>query len=92
MSDDSCTATKSIPRDQLIRTQTPHTFSLHSIIAIHEKAAMLGIKDSVASCTLVAEVGGGTMHIVPGSEKNIKITTPEDLEILKSLMVLSDDM
>ena len=25
-------------------------------------------------------------HIVPGSEKNIKITTVEDLEILKALM------
>lgn len=92
VSDDSCTATRSIPRDKLIRTQTPHTFPLQAIIAIHEKAAMLGIKDSVASCTLIAEVGGGTMHIVPGSEKNIKITTPEDLEILKSLMPLSENM
>jgi 2-C-methyl-D-erythritol 4-phosphate cytidylyltransferase len=26
------------------------------------------------------------MHIVPGSEKNIKVTTVEDLEILKALM------
>ena len=26
------------------------------------------------------------MHIVPGSEKNIKITTVEDIEILKALM------
>ena len=40
----------------------------------------------MASCTLIAEVGGIDMHIVPGSEKNIKITTVEDLEILKSLM------
>ena len=47
---------------------------------------MKGIADSVASCTLVAELGGRIMHIVPGSEKNIKITTVEDLEILKALM------
>jgi 2-C-methyl-D-erythritol 4-phosphate cytidylyltransferase len=26
------------------------------------------------------------MHIVPGSEKNIRVTTVEDLEILKALM------
>ena len=34
----------------------------------------------------MAELGGIEMHIVPGSEKNIKITTVEDLEILKALM------
>ena len=31
------------------------------------------------------------MHIVPGSEKNIKITTVEDLEILKALMHTSKE-
>ena len=48
---------------------------------------MKGIQNSVSSCTLIAEVGDDRiMHIVPGSEKNIKITTVEDLEILKALM------
>ena len=31
------------------------------------------------------------MHIVPGSEKNIKVTTVEDLEILKALMHTSKE-
>ena len=53
---------------------------------MHEEAGRKGIGDSVASCTLVAEVGGREMHIVPGSEKNVKITTTEDLVILKALM------
>lgn len=69
-----------------VRTQTPQTFKLKNIIAAHEEAKQKGITNSVASCTLLAELGGRTMHIVPGSEKNIKITTVEDLEILKSLM------
>lgn len=85
-SEDGFTSNKSIPRDKLIRTQTPQTFRLKNIIEIHEKARSVGIFDSVASCTIVAEVGGIEMHIVPGSEKNIKITTVEDLEILKALM------
>ena len=39
-----------------------------------------GIVNSVASCTLLAELNENIeMHIVPGSEKNIKITTVEDL-------------
>ena len=58
---------------------------------VHDEAKEKGIADSVASCTLVAEVGGREMHIVPGSEKNIKITTVEDLEILKALMHTSKD-
>ena len=52
----------------------------------HEEAAKRGITNSVASCTLMAELGDREMHIVPGSEKNIKVTTIEDLEILKALM------
>lgn len=83
---DGFTSTTSIPRDKLIRTQTPQTFRLGNIIKVHEEAKAKAITDSVASCTLVAEVGGREMHIVPGSEKNIKITTVEDLEILKALM------
>lgn len=85
-SEDGFSTNTSIPRDKLIRTQTPQTFKLKNIIAIHEKAKEKGITDSVASCTLIAEVGKKEMHIVPGSEKNIKITTVEDLEIIKALM------
>ena len=90
-SEDGFCTTKSIPRDKLIRTQTPQTFPLGKIIEIHNEAKTKGIEDSVSSCTLIAEVGGRQMHIVPGSEKNIKITTIEDLEILKALMHIEKD-
>ena len=90
-SEDGFSTSISIPRDKLIRTQTPQTFRLRNILNVHEEAKIKGITDSVASCTLVAEVGGREMHIVPGSEKNIKITTVEDLEILKALMHTSKD-
>lgn len=90
-SEDGFTANVSISRDKLVRTQTPQTFRLGNILNVHEEAKEKGILDSVASCTLVAEVGGREMHLVPGSEKNIKITTIEDLEILKALMHTSKD-
>ena len=90
-SEDGFKTDKSIPRDKLIRTQTPQTFRLGNIIKVHEMAKENGIINSVASCTLIAEIGGIEMHIVPGSEKNIKITTVEDLEILKALMHTSKD-
>lgn len=90
-SDDGFASTTSIPRNKLIRTQTPQTFRLGNLIRAHEEASKKGIANSVASCTLMAELGGREMHIVPGSEKNIKITTVEDLEILKALMHTSKD-
>lgn len=90
-SEDGFASTSSIPRDKLIRTQTPQTFRLGNIIQVHEEAKTLQIENSVASCTLIAEVGGREMHIVPGSEKNIKVTTVEDLEILKALMHTSKE-
>lgn len=86
-SDDGFTTTTSIPRDTLIRTQTPQTFRLGNIISAHEEAKEKGITNSVASCTLIAELGTErVMHIVPGSEKNIKITTVEDIDMIKALM------
>jgi 2-C-methyl-D-erythritol 4-phosphate cytidylyltransferase len=39
----------------------------------------------------MAELGNREMHIVPGSEKNVKITTVEDLEIVKSLLHVQKD-
>lgn len=85
-SEDGFTSTNSIQRDKLIRTQTPQTFRLKNIIDVHEQAKLMNIDNSVSSATLVAEVGDRTMHVVPGSEKNIKVTTVEDLEIIKALM------
>lgn len=92
VSEDGFTTTTSIPRDTLIRTQTPQTFRLGNILKVHESAKDKGILNSVASCTLIAELDDNIeMHIVPGSEKNIKITTIEDLEMLKALMHTSKE-
>lgn len=90
-SEDGFSTSTSIPRDRLIRTQTPQTFRLKNIISAHEEAKEKGITNSVASCTLCAELGNRVMHLVPGSEKNIKVTTIEDLEILKALMHTSKE-
>jgi len=91
-SHDGFTTKTSIPRDTLIRTQTPQTFRLGNIIKAHEHAKVKGITNTVSSCTLIAELEEDIeMHIVPGSEKNIKITTVEDLEMIKALMHTSKD-
>ena len=75
-----------IPRERLIRTQTPHTYHLGDLIKAHFEAREKGVKNTVASCTLLAELGVDDQHWVLGSEKNgLKLTKPEDLELFLAL-------
>lgn len=72
-------------RDKLVRTQTPHAFTLGKLLWAHEEAAKKGITNSVASCALMIELGE-KVYFSTGSEKNIKLTTTDDIEIFKSLL------
>lgn len=83
--EDGRASTGSIPRDRLRRTQTPQGFRLGDIHGLHQKALAEGITNSVASCTLVEELGG-TMHFSMGSERNVKLTTIEDIDIFRALL------
>lgn len=84
-SDNGMSSTVSIPREQLFRTQTPHTYTLKKILWAHDEAAKKGIKSTAASCTLMAELGE-TVYFSKGSEENLKITTMEDLEIFEAFL------
>jgi len=80
----STSSTSNYDRDRLKRTQTPQAFHLKDLVTVHNKAKELGI-EGVASASLFVEMGY-EVHICPGSEKNIKITTPDDIEIFKALL------
>ena len=82
---DKQSSNSAYPRDNLKRTQTPQGFRLSEILDAHHKAMEKGITNSVASCTLMTEVGK-KVYFSTGSEKNIKLTTPEDLDIFKALL------
>ena len=84
--EDGVSSIEQIPRDNLKRTQTPQTFVLKDIVGAHEEALEKGITNSVASCTLYIELGK-KLYFSAGSEKNIKLTTPDDIDIFKSLLV-----
>lgn len=85
-STDHQSSDSSIPRDKLFRTQTPQTFPLGELVKAHQEALEKGITNSVATCTLMVELGGRTLHIAPGEERNIKLTNTEDIELYKSLL------
>lgn len=74
-----------VDRDMVVLTQTPQSFKLKDILDAHAEAEEKGIKNSVASCTLYSELGRKVYFSV-GSETNIKLTRPADIEIFKALL------
>ncbi len=83
--DDGIKSAGSYPRDRLKRTQTPQAFHIGDICRLHREALKAGITNSVASCTLKIEMGE-QVFFSAGSEKNIKLTTVEDIDIFKALL------
>lgn len=64
-----------VPRDGLWRAQTPQGFRFDAILAAHRAHDGSGADD-----VAVAREAGIEVRLVAGSERNYKITTPEDLE------------
>lgn len=84
-STDGRNSTDSIPREQLYRTQTPHTYTLAKLLWAHQKAAELQMENTTASCVLMQQLGE-TVHFSKGSEKNLKLTTQDDLDIFTAML------
>lgn len=83
------TSSEVVPRDRLALTQTPQAFPLKKLADAHRKALEMGITNSIASCTLMVELGE-SVHFSIGAETNIKLTTPDDLKIFKALLALRE--
>lgn len=88
--DNGASSTVSIPREQLFRTQTPHTYTLGKLLWAHEQAAKRGINSTAASCTLMQALGE-KVYFSKGSEENLKITTVDDMMIFKALLHTKKD-
>lgn len=87
---DSLSTTEQVPRDNLKITQTPQAFFVNDIVGAHKEALSKGITNSVASCTMYIELGR-KLYMSKGSEKNLKLTTVEDIEIFKALLSAKKD-
>lgn len=70
---------ETLQRDALFAVQTPQCFEYNSIKKAHEfiKKEKLMVTDD----TMVIEKLGKTVYLYEGSYTNIKVTTPEDIEI-----------
>ena len=90
VSKDGIRSDEALNRDELWRTQTPHVYRFDELWAVHAQALADGVTNMAASCSLMQKYGH-TTNFSKGSEKNIKITTVEDIEIFKALLHAKND-
>jgi 2-C-methyl-D-erythritol 4-phosphate cytidylyltransferase len=84
---DGLTTTEYIPREAIRRIQTPQAYILDDLYKSYKKAfsEKIGIYGSAYTNTMMVELGE-TLHFATGSDRNIKITTLDDIELFKALL------
>ncbi len=78
--DDQGRVLQTLVRSELFAAQTPQLFRYAAIVEAHRRAhkeGYLGTDD----CSLI-EYYGGSICAVEGDYRNLKVTTPEDLELV----------
>ena len=80
---DDVRVTATVDRVGLVAVQTPQAFAAGTLRAAHATRA-----DATDDATLVETIGG-TVVVVPGDPRNLKITGPADLMIAAALLEVS---
>ena len=85
--EDTSTTKRYIPRETLRRVSTPQAYNFDIIDKAYHEAfeKEIGIYGSSYANTMMVELGH-TLHFAAGSDKNIKLTTKDDLELFKAFL------
>ena len=89
---DTSTTTQYIPRESLRRVSTPQAYRFEKLDwAYHEAFKReIGIYGSAYTNTMMVDLGE-QLHFAAGSDKNIKLTTKDDLEMFKGYLKMDKD-
>lgn len=81
------TTQKYIDRETLRRVATPQAYNYGKLIQSYDRAFKegIGISESSYTNTMMVDLGE-TLHFALGSDKNIKLTTLDDLELFKGYL------
>lgn len=90
---DETTTKEYIQREKVRRVQTPQAYGFGTLLRVYKEAFRqgIGIYGSSYTNTLMVDFGE-TLYFAAGSEKNIKLTTKEDLELFKAYMKMEREM
>lgn len=88
---DEMVTKKYIPRETLRRVSTPQAYEFKKLDAAYHEAfeKKIGIYEGNYANTMWVDLGN-ELHLAIGSEKNIKLTTKEDLEMFKALLRMKE--
>lgn len=75
---------RTLDRESIWQIQTPQAFYLEDIVKCHREALAEGF-EATDDCAL-AERYGARVFVTRGSYENLKITTPEDLEVAQKIL------
>lgn len=80
-----------IDRNTLRRVSTPQAYQFGKLAWAYDKAINenIGMTDSSYTNTMMVELGE-TLYFAAGSDKNIKLTTTDDLELFKAYLKMKD--
>ena len=90
--EDPTTTRQYIPRETLRRVATPQAYRFGKLDWAYHTAfeQEIGIYGSSYTNTMMVELGE-TLHFCKGSDKNIKLTTKDDLELFKGYIQAAKD-
>ncbi|MHB8719615.1 MAG: 2-C-methyl-D-erythritol 4-phosphate cytidylyltransferase [Candidatus Dormibacteria bacterium] len=78
------TVAETLDRGELVAVQTPQAFRRDLLVSAHEHAAATAL--TADDDAALVEALGVSVHIVPGSTDNFKVTHPRDLTLLRALL------
>ncbi len=92
VADDEYSTVKYIPRETLRRVSTPQAYKFKKLLWGYKKAfeEKIGIYGSAYTNTMMVELGE-RLYFAAGSDKNIKLTTKDDLELFKAYLKSDKD-
>ncbi|MCR5761740.1 MAG: 2-C-methyl-D-erythritol 4-phosphate cytidylyltransferase [Sphaerochaetaceae bacterium] len=87
VSEDNCSSKKYVPRETLRRVSTPQAYKYELLDSKYHEAfeKKIGIYGSSYTNTMMVDLGV-TLHFAKGSEKNIKLTNKDDLDLFKAYL------
>lgn len=92
VTEDGVSTTQYIPRETLRRVSTPQAYKFGKLDWAYHEAfeKKIGIYGSSYTNTMMVELGE-KLYFAAGSDKNIKLTTRDDLEIFKAYLKTDKD-
>jgi len=75
---------RTVPRERLWRAQTPQGFPRAVLEEAHARARHDGLQGT--DDAMLVERLGGRVRLVPGSARNLKVTTEDDLRLAERLL------